>query len=69
MIHKLPLSPLSSTRGTPLLRSRLVYYSGLLLSQTQGYVNWSLVFGVAVMMLVSATGWVGIALLTSHIWK
>jgi hypothetical protein len=61
MTNTLTPSPLSSTRGTSLLRSWLVYYFDLLLSQTHGYVNWHLIVGAALMIAVSSTGFLEVA--------
>jgi hypothetical protein len=50
-------------------RSWLVYDSDLELSRSGGSVNWSVIVGLVVMAVVSASGWYGISLLVRLLIK
>lgn len=85
IMNKLQPSPLFNARGTPpittwgtpqlnleqtkFFRSWLVYDSDFEVSRTHGRVNWNLISGVALMLVVSAAGWAGIAWLVAQLWR
>lgn len=54
---------------TRFFRSWLVYDSDLEFSRTSGRVNWNMVGGLALSLIVSVAGWTGIVLLISRLWK
>ena len=93
MSQKLQLSPVFSTRESPLhmpiqarwgalpnhlegakfFRSWLVYDSDFdsdfEQSRTRGHVNWNMIAGLALMVVVSAAGWGGVIWLVAQLWK
>jgi hypothetical protein len=58
---------LESREETKFFRSWLVYDSDLDATRSRGRINWNMVAGMALMVLVSAAGWYGIALLIRHL--
>ncbi|MGA8762894.1 MAG: hypothetical protein WB562_08530 [Candidatus Sulfotelmatobacter sp.] len=62
-------APPLSLEDTRFFRSWLVYDSDLETNRTRGRLNWNLIAGAALMMVVSAAGWAGIAWLVAQIWK
>jgi hypothetical protein len=52
-----------------LLRSWLVFDSGIQTGHAPGGVNWKMVLGLALAMAVSATFWAGAYVMIAHVWK
>jgi hypothetical protein len=51
------------------LRGWLVYDSDIQTALEQGRVNWNLVAGLTLAIVVSAGFWAGVALVVAHMWK
>jgi hypothetical protein len=59
----------SNPKDVDLFRSWLVYDSDFELTRTRGRINWNMVAGALLAVLVSAAGWAGIAVLVARLWK
>jgi hypothetical protein len=51
------------------LRGWLVYDSDIQSALEQGRVNWNLVAGLTLAIVISAGFWAGVGLIIAHIWK
>jgi hypothetical protein len=51
------------------VRSWLIYDSDLELDTPTGHVNWSMVLGLVVAAVVSASFWIGAGVLIARLWK
>jgi hypothetical protein len=61
--------PPINVENTKFFRSWLVYDSDFEISRTRGRVNWNVIAGGALAIIVSVIGWAGIAWLVAHFWK
>ena len=62
-------TPPVNVEDTRFFRSWLVYDSDFEITRTHGRVNWNVIAGVALTIVVSAAGWGGIAWLVAHFWN
>jgi hypothetical protein len=56
-------------REMKLLRGWLVYDSGIQTALEKGRMNWNLVAGLTLAVVVSAGFWGGVGLVIAHLWK
>ena len=85
MNYRLQLSPISNPRDSPPLtdqwnappaswedvkffRSWLVYDSDIEINSSRD-INWSMVLGLALAMIVSATFWTGLGFTIAYFWQ
>jgi hypothetical protein len=59
----------TNLREIKFLRSWMVYDSAVDNGFQHHHLNWKLLFGLAIMVTVSATFWTGIGLLVARLWK
>jgi hypothetical protein len=64
-----PETPPASLDDAKFVRSWLVYDSNLDLDCPPGHVNWSMVLGLVVAGVVSASFWIGAGVMIARFWK
>ncbi len=64
-----PETPPANLDDARFVRSWLVYDSDLDLDCPPGHVNWSMVLGLVVAAVVSASFWLGAGVMIARLWK
>jgi len=64
-----PEIPPANLDDAKFVRSWLVYDSDLDLDCPPGHVNWSMVVGLVVVAVVSASFWLGAGVMIARLWK
>lgn len=69
----LPLAAFSSgnaqEKTIDVLPSCLLADSDFVLTRARGRINWNIVAGAVLALLVSGAGWAGVAVLIARLWK